>query len=108
MRVVKAVKPWYVVMENVPGILTLAGGDFYRAIIEAFGEAGYPTVSVAVLESANYGVPQFRPRAIFIANRFGRSNPFPQPQLTRENYHPIESGLHGLSANEPLAEINHE
>ena len=108
MRVIKTVKPWYVVMENVPGILTLAGGDFYRAIIEAFGEAGYPTVSVAVLESANYGVPQLRPRAIFIANRFGRSNPFPQPQLTQENYRPIESALHGLSANKSAPEINHE
>lgn len=108
MRVVKAVEPWYVLMENVPGILTLAGGSFYRAIIEAFGEAGYPTVSVAVLESANYGVPQIRPRAIFIANRFGRCNPFPQPQLTPDKYRPIESVLHGLSANEPAPEINHE
>jgi DNA (cytosine-5)-methyltransferase 1 len=108
MRVIKTVKPWYVIMENVPGILTLAGGDFYRAIIEAFGEAGYPTVSVAVLESANYGVPQLRPRAIFIANRFGRSNPFPLPQLTQENYRPIESALRGLSATASAPEINHE
>jgi DNA (cytosine-5)-methyltransferase 1 len=108
MRVVKTVKPWYLVMENVPGILTLADGSFYRAIIDAFGEAGYPTVSVAVLESANYGVPQIRPRAIFVANRFGRCNPFPQPQLTPDKYRPIESVLHGLSATEPLPEINHE
>lgn len=108
MRVVKAVKPWYVVMENVPGILTLAGGEFYRAILEAFSETGYPTVSVAVLESANYGVPQLRPRAIFIANRFGRCNPFPQPQFTPGDYRPIESALHGLPPNKPLPEINHE
>ncbi len=108
MRVVRTVKPWYVVMENVPGILTLAGGAFYRAIMEAFGEAGYPTVSVAVLESADYGVAQLRPRAIFIANRFGRCNPFPRPQLTRDRYLPIESALHGLPSNERIPEINHE
>jgi DNA (cytosine-5)-methyltransferase 1 len=28
-------------------------------------------ISIAILESAAYGVPQIRPRAIFIANRFG-------------------------------------
>ena len=108
MRVLMVVQPWYVVMENVPGILTLAGGAFMRAILDAFGEAGYPTVSVAVLEAAGYGVPQFRSRAIFIANRFGRCNPFPQPQLTPDRYHPIESALHGLPASERLPEINHE
>lgn len=108
MRVIKAVQPWYVVMENVPGILTLAGGAFYRAILEAFAEAGYPTVSVAVLESASYGVPQLRPRAIFIANRFGCFNPYPQPQLTPEKYLPIETGLRGLPENERIPEINHE
>lgn len=108
MRVIQTVKPWYVVMENVPGILTLANGGFYRAIVEAFGEAGYPSVSVAVLESASYGVPQLRPRAIFIANRFGWSNPFPKPQLTPENYLPIETGLAGLSPDVPNPAINHE
>ena len=108
MRVVKAVQPWYVVMENVPGILTLSKGGFYRAIVEAFEEAGYPGVSVAVLESADYGVPQLRPRAIFIANRFGWMNPYPKPQLARHQYRPIESALDGLPATEPRPEINHE
>ncbi|MBI5773581.1 MAG: DNA cytosine methyltransferase [Verrucomicrobia bacterium] len=108
MRVVKAVQPWYVVMENVPGILTLAGGAFYRDILAAFAEAGYPTVSVAILESADYGIPQLRPRAIFIANRFGRFNPYPQPQLAPGNYQPIEAGLRGLPADERIPEINHE
>lgn len=108
MRVIKAVQPWFVVMENVPGILTLSGGAFHRAIIEAFGEAGYPNVSVAILESASYGVPQLRPRAIFIANRFGWHNPYPKPQLNADCYRPIESALHGLPSNERIPAINHE
>ena len=108
MRVIREVKPWYVVMENVPGILTLADGEFYRAIVQEFSEAGYPDVSVSILESANYGVPQLRPRAIFIANRFGWTNPYPQPQFAQENYKPIESGLTGLPATERIPEINHE
>ena len=107
IRVVDAVKPWYVVMENVPGILTLDGGSFYRDIIQAYREIGY-TVSVAVLEAADFGVPQIRARAIFIANRFGWSNPFPKAQLKPSQYRPIEIGLSDLSPNVPDPSINHE
>ena len=74
VRVVSEIRPWYVVMENVPGILTIQKGAVKQAICEAFEEIGYPDMSVAVLESAAYGVPQIRPRAIFIANRFGMQN----------------------------------
>ena len=107
IRVVSEARPAFVVMENVPGIITLAGGAFFRAILEAYREIGY-TVSVAVLESAEYGVPQFRPRAIFIANRLGWKNPFPKPQLEPGHYAPIESALGGLPADRPVPEINHE
>lgn len=107
IRVVSEVRPWYVVMENVPGILTLANGTFYHDIIQAYKDIGY-TVSVAVLEAADFGVPQIRARAIFIANRFGWANPFPKPQLTPATYRPIESGLVGLSSDTPDPAINHE
>lgn len=108
IRVVDVIRPWYVVMENVPGILTLAGGAFLREILGAFRECGYGTVSVAVLEAADYGVPQIRARAIFIANRLGWANPFPKPQLTSDRYRPIESALTGLPATERIPEFNHE
>jgi DNA (cytosine-5)-methyltransferase 1 len=62
-------------MENVPGILTMQKGRVKEAILEEFQSIGYSNVSVAILESAAYGVPQIRPRAIFIANRFGSSVP---------------------------------
>lgn len=101
-------RPWYVVMENVPGILTMKGGAVKEAIIEAFEEIGYPNMSVSVLESADYGVPQIRPRAIFVANRFGLSNPYPKPQLTPDQYRPIESAISDLPAYTAIPEINHE
>ena len=55
-----------------------------------------------------YGVPQIRPRAIFIGNRLGLPNPYPQPQLTPSEYRPIESAISDLPAYTPLPEINHE
>ncbi len=108
IRVVREVQPYYVVMENVPGILTMQKGAVRKAICEAFAESGYPNASVAVLESATYGVPQFRPRAIFIANRLGLQNPFPKPQLAPDQYNPIESVISDLPEYNPIPEINHE
>ncbi|MBE9186246.1 DNA cytosine methyltransferase [Microcoleus sp. LEGE 07076] len=108
VRVVSEIRPWYVVMENVPGILTMQKGAVKQAICEAFQEIGYPHVSVAILESAAYGVPQIRPRAIFIANRFGMQNPYPKSQLLPEQYKAIESAIDDLPEYTPIPEINHE
>ena len=108
IRIVSEVRPWYVVMENVPGILTMKQGKIKQAIIEAFEDIGYKNVSIAILESAAYGVPQIRPRAIFIANRFGIQNPYPNPQLVPEQYKSIESAISDLPAYEPIPSINHE
>lgn len=108
IRVVSEIKPWYIVMENVPGILTMKKGMIKQEIIDGFASIGYPHVSVAILESASYGAPQIRPRAIFIANRFGMSNPYPKPQLSIAEYQPIESAISDLPEWEPIPEINHE
>ncbi len=108
IRVVSKIRPWYVVMENVPGILTIQKGDVRAAITEAFKSIGYDNVSVAILESAAYGVPQIRPRAIFIANRFGMPNPYPKAQLLTEEYKNIESAISDLPEYTRIPEINHE
>lgn len=108
IRVVSEIQPWYVVMENVPGILTMKKGAVKQAIFEAFNTIGYSAVSVAILESAAYGVPQIRPRAIFIANKFGLQNPYPKPQLLPHEYKVIESAISDLPEYTPLPEINHE
>ncbi|MDJ0799049.1 MAG: DNA cytosine methyltransferase [Calothrix sp. MO_167.B12] len=108
IRVVSEIRPWYVVMENVPGILTIQKGEVKQAIFAAFQSIGYNNISVAILESAAYGVPQIRPRAIFIANRFGIQNPYPKAQLLPEQYKPIESAIADLPAYTPIPEINHQ
>lgn len=108
IRIVSEIQPWYVVMENVPGILTMKQGKVKQAIFDQFKSIGYPNISIAILEAAAYGVPQIRPRAIFIANRFGMNNPYPNPQLLPEQYKPIESAISDLPAYTPIPEINHE
>jgi DNA (cytosine-5)-methyltransferase 1 len=52
----------WVVYENVPGLLTSAGGYDYAAALHYMAEAGYPHVEWRVLDSAHFGVPQRRKR----------------------------------------------
>ncbi len=108
IRIVSEIKPWYVVMENVPGILTLKKGKVKQAIFDAFKSIGYRAISVTILESAAYKVPQIRPRAIFIANRFNLKNPYPKAQLLPEQYVSIESAISDLPEYTRIPEINHE
>lgn len=108
VRVVSELRPWYVVMENVPGILTMQKGAIKEAIFEAFTKIGYSTISVAILEAAAYGVPQIRPRTIFIANRLSIQNPYPKAQLSSDRYLPIESAISDLPEYTPIPKINHE
>jgi DNA (cytosine-5)-methyltransferase 1 len=108
VRVVRETQPDYFVMENVPGILTMSQGRVRDAILEAFVEAGYENVSIAVLEAAAYGIPQIRSRAIFIGNKHGLPNPFPAPTHTVDQYVSIESAISDLPSWDPIPEINHE
>ncbi|MDZ4257814.1 MAG: DNA cytosine methyltransferase [Gemmatimonadales bacterium] len=107
LRVVRELKPWFVVIENVPGILTLAGGKYRQAVIDTLGELGY-AASVRILEAAEFGVPQMRARAFFVANRLGLPNPYPKPQLARERFVPIETAIADLADLQADPSTNHE
>lgn len=108
VRVVDKVKPWYIIMENVPGILTMSKGAIKDQIFQSFHNIGYDKVSVAILESAEFGIPQIRPRTFFIANRLGMENPFPSPQLKPDEYISIEKAIGDLPSYKRIPEINHE
>lgn len=107
VRVVREVQPYFFVLENVPGIITLKKGEFYHNIIREFEALGY-NVSVRIMEAADYGVPQLRTRAIFIGNRLGLNNPYPIPILTPENYNTIDGAIADLENAPRCAETNHE
>jgi len=108
VRIVKDLKPWYLVLENVTGVATMKKGEVFKTIIRDFADIGYPNMSLEVLEAADYGVAQLRPRAIFIANRFGLKNPYPRAHLKPENYVPIEEAIDDLKNHPRDPSINHE
>ena len=108
LRIVRLVQPDYVVLENVPGIVTIGGGGVLREILKGFADAGYPDMSVRILEAAEFGIPQLRARAVLIGNRLGRANPYPIPWLDRAHYRSIESAIEDLQDTPRNRALNHE
>lgn len=100
-------KPLFVMFENVPGFVTLDKGRFLDRLIKDFSLHGY-NIAAQILEAANYGVPQLRPRTIMVGNRLGLPNPYPQPLLSEENYTSIETAINDLRELQPNPKINHE
>jgi DNA (cytosine-5)-methyltransferase 1 len=108
VRIVKIVQPDFVVIENVPGILTMEKGNVYREILQQFANIGYPNMSVRILEAATFGAPQLRTRAIFIGNKLGIKNPYPKEIFNKNTYFSIESAIEDLKEKPRFFAPNHE
>lgn len=78
LRFIEEFEPEALLFENVPGILSLGGGVIFERIVEALGSHGY-SVSVKILFSAHYGVPQERWRTIILGCRNGSAPAHPYP-----------------------------
>jgi DNA (cytosine-5)-methyltransferase 1 len=76
LRIVDALKPDYIIVENVTGLLSKKNENVLKAIIKSFTDLGY-TIDVKVLSAHHYGVPEKRRRTIFLGNRFGVKNIYP-------------------------------
>ena len=84
VQIVSEIKPKVFVMENVPGLLSMAGGTIKNQILEDFEEIGY-FVSVRQLTASDYGVPQSRKRVFFVGvnpNKLHNTLAFPFPEAT--------------------------
>lgn len=85
VRIVRAKKPLMFVGENVKGLLTMGGGEIFKAVVEEFSACGYD-VRHKLLNAKDYGVPEDRERVIIVGFRKDlgiTADPFPEPQETR-------------------------
>lgn len=78
LRIAEILKPKAVLIENVPGIVSLGKGAMVDAIYSRFKQIGY-SVDHRILFAGHYGVPQLRFRTIFIALRDSKKIDFPEP-----------------------------
>lgn len=80
LRVAAALKPKAVLIENVPGIISLGKGTVVKAIHDELAQLGY-TVDHRILFAGHYGVPQMRFRTVFIALKMNKAKiTFPEPE----------------------------
>lgn len=78
LRLVEGLLPRFVVIENVTGILSIAGGRAVSEIKQGLEDLGYH-VEVSVLKAEEFGVPQERRRVFFIGSRDSKTILWPSP-----------------------------
>ena len=70
LHIVELLKPKTLVMENVPGMLTIGDGRVVADIQKKLGKLGYG-LGIRILYAEDFGVPQERRRVFFVATRLG-------------------------------------
>lgn len=71
MKVVRALKPGFVFLENVPGLLTIHGGEDFSHVVTSLRRSGYHDVRWTIVSAQDVGAPQLRRRWFCIAVRNG-------------------------------------
>ena len=116
LRIIRDIRPKYVVMENVTGILDMLMLDFPSVVKnesyfgqklvkeildEELSDLGYTLLDVQVLNSADFGVPQQRNRVVFLAYR-NDVHPVEYPAKGEESEVTVSQALEGLYNNEDV------
>ena len=73
-RLIGELRPAWVVGENVPGLLSSAGGRDFETIVRSLTELGYGVVW-AVLDAQYFGVAQRRRRVFIVGHSGGQPRP---------------------------------
>lgn len=84
VEVVRLARPKAVIMENVPDMALDREMFIFRSIIQDLEDADY-SVESRIVESSQYGVPQFRQRLILVALAGRRKFTWPAPVQERVN-----------------------
>lgn len=97
LEVAEALRPKFLVIENVPQMLNhgFEGriGKLSELVIQMLEkDLGYK-VEVAVVNCADYGVPQLRERAIFIASSIGPASLPPKTHTNPKDVKLLDAGL---------------
>jgi DNA (cytosine-5)-methyltransferase 1 len=78
INIIKVISPKWFLLENVAGIVDFESGIVVNTLIRELTKVGY-SCSSAILNSADFGVPQLRRRFFLVGNRLGLNYHFPVP-----------------------------
>ena len=85
IRLAQEAEPRAVMIENVRGMLAPRFDGYRQDICSEFERLGYTVFPFRLLQASDYGVPQLRPRAIFVAIKepFAAGFSWPKPSRRR-------------------------
>jgi DNA (cytosine-5)-methyltransferase 1 len=95
--IIDQLRPRAVMIENVRGILDAVFSDYRKYIAGELKKLGY-TTDWKLLNACDYGVPQLRPRVIFVAVRDTYSDKFDWPDPHRVKAKTVGDTLYDLMA----------
>lgn len=70
LRIIEECMPRFIMLENVRGLLDSVFDGYRMQICDSLRRMGYE-VDIRLLNAANFGVPQLRPRVVFVGSRKG-------------------------------------
>ena len=95
IRLVKITNPYFVIIENVTGLIAKKNEKTLKDIFKLFAKMGY-ILDVQVMSSEFYGVPERRRRTIILGSRINKEISFPKPNT--ENILTVGAALKNLKA----------
>ena len=100
MRIARAKRTPYLLLENVKGLLSHDEGNTFQTILRTLDESGYD-VQWQVLNSKDYGVPQNRERVFIIGYLRGEPRPkvFPVGEADGIYTEADEQIIHSIDSN---------
>ncbi len=105
VKAVSELNPKWIIMENVPGIVTIGDGVVLKQIYEDFAEIGYQ-LTHKIINMADYGVPQARKRTIFVGNKLGKQFVWPEAKYYKlGNGEEYSADIHYRTVNMAVADL---
>jgi DNA (cytosine-5)-methyltransferase 1 len=92
LRMAVGLRPRFVVVENVRGMIGAQGAGYFRWLVEGLGGLGY-VVAWYLLRACDFGVPQRRERVFVIGRLGGPPPPVPRPTHCAFHRPSCECGL---------------
>lgn len=83
IRIAKHHQPKFIVLENVPNVLTIAKGTFWDYVQESFKKIGYK-LEYKVISPVDVGIPQNRKRVFIVGSQLGGES-FTWPECNQLN-----------------------
>lgn len=97
LEIFSAIRPRAIVIENVRGLLDAVFDDYRKNFSGKISKLGYWT-GWHLLNASDFGVPQLRPRVVFVAIRNGLEDGFSWPDSTQKAPQTVGETLYDLMA----------